>query len=178
MTYPPPGNYPPPGGYSASGAVGNLPQSAYTSWATRVGAYLIDAVPPLVVYGLAWGFATGTADKQCYSTGYGKACAVTYTTGGSALLLLAGLAVFVYAIWNFGYRQGTTGSSIGKSVLKFKVVGEATGQPIGFGLSFVRQIAHAIDGVILCIGYLFPLWDQKRQTLADKIMSTVCLPRT
>lgn len=25
-------------------------------------------------------------------------------------------------------------------------------------------------------GYLFPLWDAKRQTIADKIMSTVCLP--
>ncbi|HEX7826369.1 MAG TPA: RDD family protein, partial [Mycobacterium sp.] len=23
---------------------------------------------------------------------------------------------------------------------------------------------------------LFPLWDAKRQTLADKIMSTVCVP--
>jgi len=28
----------------------------------------------------------------------------------------------------------------------------------------------------LCIGYLFPLWDAKRQTIADKIMTTVCLP--
>jgi len=26
------------------------------------------------------------------------------------------------------------------------------------------------------VGYLFPLWDAKRQTFADKIMTTVCLP--
>ena len=31
----------------------------------------------------------------------------------------------------------------------------------------VRQIAT---------GFLFPLWDARGQTLADKIMSTVCLP--
>ena len=81
-----------------------------------------------------------------------------------------------FAIWNYGYRQGTTGSSIGKSVLKFKVVSEKTGQPIGFGLSIVRQLAHVVDAIICYIGYLFPLWDAKRQTLADKIMTTVCLP--
>ena len=53
---------------------------------------------------------------------------------------------------------------------------EKTGQPIGFGLSIVRQLAHIVDAIICYIGYLFPLWDAKRQTLADKIMTTVCLP--
>ena len=81
-----------------------------------------------------------------------------------------------YLLWNYGYRQGTTGSSIGKSIMKFKVVSEKTGQPIGFGLSIVRQLAHVVDAIICYIGYLFPLWDAKRQTLADKIMTTVCLP--
>ena len=81
-----------------------------------------------------------------------------------------------FAIWNYGYRQGTTGSSIGKSVMKFTVVGEQTGQPIGFGRSVLRQLAHIVDALICYVGFLFPLWDAKRQTLADKIMSTVCLP--
>jgi uncharacterized RDD family membrane protein YckC len=56
------------------------------------------------------------------------------------------------------------------------VVSEQTGQPIGFGLSVVRQIAHIVDSIICYIGFLWPLWDPKRQTLADKIMRTVCLP--
>ena len=89
---------------------------------------------------------------------------------------LAGLVGLVYLVWNYGYRQGTTGSSIGKSVLKFKVVSENTGKPIGFGSSVLRQITHLVDAVIFCVGYLFPLWTAKRQTLADKIMATVCLP--
>nr|CRL75838.1 hypothetical protein CPGR_01575 [Mycolicibacter nonchromogenicus] len=91
-------------------------------------------------------------------------------------MFLGWSAALAYGIWNFGYRQGTTGSSIGKSVLKFKVVSETTGQPIGFGMSVLRQLAHIIDSAILGIGYLFPLWDAKRQTIADKIMTTVCLP--
>ncbi len=89
---------------------------------------------------------------------------------------LASVVGLFYLIWNYGYRQGTTGSSIGKSVMKFKVVSEVTGQPIGFGMSVVRFLAHFVDAIICFIGFLFPLWDSKRQTLADKIMTTVCLP--
>jgi len=50
------------------------------------------------------------------------------------------------------------------------------GGPIGFGMPVIRQIVHVVDEVVFFIGYLNPLWDPKRQTLADKIMRTVCLP--
>ena len=42
----------------------------------------------------------------------------------------------------------------------------------------MRQLAHIVDAIICYIGFLFPLWDDKRQTLADKIMTTVCVPLT
>jgi uncharacterized RDD family membrane protein YckC len=103
-------------------------------------------------------------------------CASQNSTVGVMAWWLASLVGLFYLIWNYGYRQGTTGSSLGKSVMKFKVVSEVTGQPIGFGMSVVRFLAHFVDAVICFIGFLFPLWDDKRQTLADKIMTTVCLP--
>jgi len=56
------------------------------------------------------------------------------------------------------------------------VIDERTGRTIGGGLGIVRQIVHVVDGIICYIGYLFPLWDPKRQTIADKIMTTVVLP--
>jgi RDD family len=40
-------------------------------------------------------------------------------------------------------------------------------------MAFVRDLAHIIDSIICYIGWLFPLWDARRQTIADKIMSTV-----
>jgi uncharacterized RDD family membrane protein YckC len=91
------------------------------------------------------------------------------------LVLTALASTPIYFFWNFCYRQGKTGQSIGKSVLKFKVISEKTWQPIGFWLSFVRQLAHYVDQLICNLGYLWPLWDDKRQTIADKIMSTVCV---
>ena len=198
--YPPPpppqgGGYPPPpptgGGYQPPSQAATsyppapaggpaLPREAYTPWVTRVLAWLIDSIPIFIIEGIGWGLLLGTQETACITDtseyNLGEFCATGASTIGQLSLGLAGLIVLAYAIWNFGYRQGTTGSSIGKSIMKFKVVSEKTGQPIGFGLSILRQLAHIIDGAICYIGYLFPLWDAKRQTIADKIMSTICLP--
>jgi uncharacterized RDD family membrane protein YckC len=180
---PPGGGYPPPppAGYGAANPpVAALPTEAYTSWFQRVGAYFVDAIPLAVIYGIAFGIGIGTGTGSCTPSadGYGGSCSSSFSIVGTAVMFLAWLVALAYAVWNWGYRQGTTGSSIGKSVLKFKVVSEATGQPIGFGMSIVRQLAHIVDSAICGLGYLFPLWDAKRQTFADKIMSTVCLPIT
>ncbi len=175
---PPPGNYPPPA--PGAGAVGALPQSAYTPWLRRVGAWVIDSIPILVLSGIGQGIMLASGENNCTTEGpdggYGVYCTSQPSALGVILQFVFAVGALAFALWNYGYRQGTTGSSIGKSVLKFKVVSESTGQPIGFGLSIVRQLAHIVDAIICYIGYLFPLWDSKRQTLADKIMTTVCLP--
>jgi uncharacterized RDD family membrane protein YckC len=165
-----------PGGYQPPGPA--LPPDAYTPWFTRVLAWVIDNLPVFIVLGIAYGIAFGTADNNCTSDsyGYGVYCTSNFTALGVIVLVLGYLAALAYSVWNWGYRQGTTGSSIGKSVMKFQVVSEKTWQPIGFGMSIVRQLAHIVDSAICYIGYLFPLWDAKRQTLADKIMTTVCVP--
>jgi uncharacterized RDD family membrane protein YckC len=157
-----------------------LPKEAYTRWITRVLAWIIDYIPYGVIVGIGATVLGTVRETACITDtseyDLGEFCA----TGASPIGLVSfwfSMAIgAAYLVWNYGYRQGTTGSSIGKSVMKFKVVSENTGQPIGFGLSIVRQLAHIIDGIICYIGYLLPLWDAKRQTLADKIMSTVCLP--
>jgi len=157
-----------------------LPKESYTPWLTRVLAWVIDFIPAAIIEGIAWGILVGTQETVCItdSSEYDlrEFCASGASALGQVAFVLAFLVIIVYAVWNFGYRQGTTGSSIGKSIMKFKVVSEKTWQPIGFGLSIVRQLAHIIDGAICYIGYLFPLWDAKRQTIADKIMTTVCVP--
>jgi uncharacterized RDD family membrane protein YckC len=186
---PPPdgGAYPPPppsaGGYAPpppGPAIRGLPRQAYTPWFTRVGAYLIDKLPFVVILGVGWLVLQNSVDSACLTdiTQYDvdQICSIGYSTVGVTVMWGAVLVGLVYLVWNYGYRQGTTGSSIGKSVLKFKVVSENTGQPLGFGMSVLRQITHVVDAVVFYLGYLFPLWTAKRQTLADKIMATVCLP--
>ena len=155
-----------------------LPRKSYTPWIARLGAWLIDVLPLLAGAVLWQAVAIGTAGVDCvtYDNG-GVACTATPSDVGDALFGPVALISLSYAVWNFGYRQGTTGSTVGKSVLRFQVVSGKTWQPIGFGRSLVRQFVHAVDALPCFIGYLFPLWDAKRQTLADKIMTTVCVPR-
>jgi hypothetical protein len=51
---------------------------------------------------------------------------------------------------------------IGKSVMSFRVVNE--------------KLGSRSDAAICYIGFLFPLWDARRQTIADMLRTTVCLP--
>jgi uncharacterized RDD family membrane protein YckC len=162
---------------------GQLPRvnrGAYTSWGARVLALVIDVIPYVVITTAGLGIEVSTRETLCAATTTPYDIAPFCATGNSpvgVLVFLLSLAVgFAYLVWNYGYRQGKTGSTIGKTVLKFKVVGERTGQPIGFGRSVLRQLAHVVDAIICYVGFLFPLWDGKRQTIADKMTNTVCLP--
>ena len=195
---PPPGNYPPPppphgggfppqqaGGFPPPAAPGGaLPKEAYTPWATRVLAYIIDYIPVAIIEGIGWLLLMGTRETACVTDtseyDLGEFCANGASTVGQVSIALTGLVALAYMIWNLGYRQGTTGSSIGKSIMKFKIVSEKTGQPIGFGMSVVRELIYLVFaglcGIIWLIAVLFPLWDLKRQTLVDKIVSTIAVP--
>jgi uncharacterized RDD family membrane protein YckC len=121
----------------------------YASWIQRVGASIVDALPPIIL---------------------GIISSVAHNTAVTVLVVLLDLGWWIY---NRGYLAGTTGQSWGKKLLNLRLIGEQTGQPIGFGMALLRDICHIVDSIICYIGYLFPLWDAKRQTLADKIMKTV-----
>ncbi|MFY2858921.1 RDD family protein [Mycobacterium sp. THU-M104] len=182
---PPPGggSYPPPppssGGYAPpppGPAIRTLPKQDYTAWFSRVLAFIIDILPGIVVVGTA-SLLFPLPNLCIVQVPHSKpVCFVQVSLLDALALALAAAVGLFYLIWNYGYRQGTTGSSIGKSVMNFKVVSEITGQPIGFGKSLLRYLAHVGDAIICFVGFLVPLWDAKRQTLADKMMSTVCLP--
>jgi uncharacterized RDD family membrane protein YckC len=144
-------------GYPAQGGYG-APAGNYAEWGSRAIAGLIDYVAPIVVFYLLVGVIGGTA---------GDVTVVLITSAIGYLGLIG------YQLYNSIYLQGTTGQSFGKKVAKIKLISEQTGQPVGFGNAFVRQLCHFIDGLPCGAGYLAPLWEEKKQTWADKIMSTV-----
>ena len=123
----------------------------YANWGQRVGAYLID-IAPIVIIDLIF-------------------FRISFAVG-----LILSLAALGWTIYNRWYQAGTTGQSLGKKVLHLRLVSDQTGQPIGPLMAFVRDICHIVDSVICYVGFLFPLWDAKRQTIADKIVGTVVIP--
>ena len=177
--YPPP---PPP----PQAAVGPaLPTDAYTAWGSRVLAWLIDFIPLGILEGIGWGLLLGTRETACITDtseyNLGEFCATGASTIGQISIALTGIIALIYWIWNLGYRQGKTGSSIGKSIMKFKIVNEKTGQPVGFGMSFLREVIYWVAaglcfGVLWLVAVLFPLWGAKRQTLVDKLVTHIALP--
>src|ERR1700756_2966352 len=115
---PPPGggSYPPPppssGGSAPPPPGPALSTESYTPWVTRALGFIIDNIPVAIVYGIGWVIAAVTTSWTA-SYGY-KVCT---TSGIGALAMwLAYLVILAYVVWNNGYRQGMTGSSIGKSV--------------------------------------------------------------
>ena len=190
---PPPagGAYPPPpqqqGGYAPPppASFGAPSPETYTPWATRALAGLIDFILPLAVgFAIGWGILLGTEETVCVTDtsefDLGDFCATGASTIGQLSVVLFPLLALLFIIWNLGYKQGTTGSSIGKGIMKFKIVGEDTGQPIGAGKSIARELIYIVAyfacGIVWLIAVLFPLWDPKRQTLVDKLIKTVALP--
>jgi len=160
------------GGYYASAG-----PEAFASWGKRVGAYLIDFGAFFVVLVIGYILVGIGASRTHIDPVTGQ------TTGGSAataigaiILVVGAIGMLAFSIWNRWIRQGRTGQTIGKEKMGIKLVRMDSGQPLGAGMCFARDLAHYVDGLICDIGYLWPLWDSKRQTLADKICSTVVVP--
>jgi uncharacterized RDD family membrane protein YckC len=90
----------------------------------------------------------------------------------AAIRFLVFLVVFAYYIY-LAVQVGQSGSTPGMRVVGLRAISKSTGQPIGAGMGVVRAIAHFVDNLICFVGWLFPLWDKEKQTIADKLVGTV-----
>jgi uncharacterized RDD family membrane protein YckC len=86
---------------------------------------------------------------------------------------MVGNLVSLAALIAFGYMEGTTGQTPGKKVLGLRTLKYADGSLLGVGTGILRRFLHILDAISCFVGYLWPLWDEKRQTFADKIVSSV-----
>ncbi|MFJ2831784.1 RDD family protein [Streptomyces sp. NPDC087263] len=91
-----------------------------------------------------------------------------------ALAAVGALALIGIAIWQL-IQEGRTGQTVGKKALGIRLVREIDGQPLGVGMAFVRRLAHFLDSLACYLGWLWPAWDAKKQTFADKICSSIVI---
>jgi uncharacterized RDD family membrane protein YckC len=87
---------------------------------------------------------------------------------GDVLYILA----IIWGLYN-AYQGGQTGQSTGKRVIGLRLIREADGSLIGGGAGIGRYFVHILDAIPCYLGFLWPLWDARRQTFADKLMSTI-----
>jgi uncharacterized RDD family membrane protein YckC len=127
------------------------------TYGQRVAGFLIDVGIPTGLLAAAVIAALISRDRQVILVVHGASTVVAV----------------VFLVWNCGWCQGRRGQSIGKRVLGMRLVAVATGRPVGFRVAVGRQAAHLLDGLPLWLGYLWPLWDRRRQTFADKVCATL-----
>ena len=168
-----PGHPPGPVGYGpqAHPAGYALPlRTDYAVWGKRVGAMLIDYIPTYV------GLIIFCVGYVLWIVSIAQSTGSTVDLTGGAVPMIVGTAIMlagmVWTVYNRWFVAGRTGQSLGKRVTHIKLLSELTDAPIGPMNAFIRDLVHILDGFAY-VGYLWPLWDEKRQTFADKIMRTI-----
>jgi uncharacterized RDD family membrane protein YckC len=135
------------------------------TWMQRMGAGLIDflVLLPGIILLFAGSFADCPDDPNAACT-------------PEPVVIWIGVALIVAVkIYNRWYLQGTTGRSWGKRSFDLRLVRMADKQPIGFGAAFMRGLAHLFDILSFGVGFLLPITDERRQTLADKAAGTIVI---
>jgi uncharacterized RDD family membrane protein YckC len=183
--YPPPQGYagqPPAGGQAYGGVAPGTPLSPQgrplAHWWKRVVASLIDGVILTIPsYILTAIFGVGLASSVSVNETTGE---VTGGTGFFVGILVSSLILFAIGIAYVVYFNGSErGQTPGKMILKIQVRDQVTGGPIGYGKAAIRWIVSLVLFMVCYIpgivDLLFPLWDDKRQTLHDKAANSLVI---
>ena len=140
----------------------------YATWGTRALGYIIDGLlvgaAMALIYGVAGGVLTGMAGL-----------AGRHAAGGMCCLWLGlfPVASFAVGLYNRVYLVAQRGSSIGQGVMKIKVV-DASGNLLSQGTALIRLLAHVAMSLVPflpVLDLLWPLWDDRLQTLHDKAVN-------
>ncbi|MGA2971096.1 MAG: RDD family protein [Candidatus Bathyarchaeia archaeon] len=131
---------------------------SYQGIGPRLIAQVIDTVVLIVLF-LLVGFALSGS--------------FTFEYQGEAaypFLSAYGLIVLLY----FAILEGTMGATLGKKLVKIKVVRE-DGSACGIGPAFVRTLLRIIDGLpfLYIIGMVLIARSDKKQRLGDRLAKTV-----
>lgn len=152
----------PQGAYGAPAAAGG--QRTYADWGTRLLATLIDGVllfPAYLVVLILTIIVWAISDVL-----------------GILVGLVGYLGVIGLGIYLLMWLPGLTGQTPGKRIMGYEIVREDTGRYLGGGAYIGRSIIGGfVNGLICYIGWLWPLWDAKNQTWADKIFTSSAVTR-
>ena len=90
---------------------------------------------------------------------------------------------FTLSIWFFStliniayftYFHGSTGRTPGKMLLGLQVL-SVDGNPISFGIAFLRSVGYLISSAVFCLGYIWIGFDNRKQGWHDKIAGTIVI---
>lgn len=156
-------------------------------WGRRFGAWLLDTillgiVPTFITVGrmLQEMKSAGLLDEALVPGDQAQVEAEIneIVSGMMGEIFLLG---FVFAILSYVYyvlMHGTLGRTLGKMAFGLKVIKD-DGTPCDFAAAAKRGVVHPLatavptaGSLILLLNGLWPLWDEKHQSLGDKVGGT------
>ncbi len=183
---PPPGGFgaAPPPGYASTYGAPTAPAMLYAGAGARFGALFIDGIITSLLFAPA-AIALIAGPKRITTCSVDSAGNITIgeqinsicevPTGATiAAAALLGLLGLIGAILYYALLIGGTGQTLGNKATGIRVIDATTGQPIGAGRALGRQLfASFISSNVCLLGYLWALWDGRKQTWHDKVVSSV-----
>ena len=161
-----PGAWPPsPFDAAPTASYGEAPSGTgqYASWGQRAGGLIVRGVSLLPAY-------------LVVALGAGIGGVISEALG--VILSLVGVVYVIVVAIRLYIQRGHLGTDIGDAVVGQTLVREFSGAPMGSGWSiFGRNLLSFINSLPLYLGWLWPLWDSKRQTFVDKALNTVVVRR-
>ena len=151
--------------------MGNAYPQQQVRWGSRLGrflAYLIDGFLIGLVVGIFYA-AGATMAVLAIDADKGTTAPTAYV--GMALMVLGLVVAVLYRPWCWVKAGGQT---IGYKAMGLRVVRLRDGGPIGWGQALGRFLSYIISG-IFGLGYIWILFDGRRQGWHDKLAGTVVI---
>jgi uncharacterized RDD family membrane protein YckC len=147
----------------ALGTTTPLVSADYAGFWTRFSAVFLDGIfigifsgAVRAISGIAISLVLGDSDS-----------AVAVTAAIGIVIWLIELAYPIYFI-------GTKGQTLGKMIMKIKVIKADTGATPDFVSAFLREtVGKFISSIVLGMGYMAAIKDPKKQAWHDRIAGTV-----
>jgi uncharacterized RDD family membrane protein YckC len=127
----------------------------YASWGARLGGFILDNIIINILSSIFYYL-------------------IIAILGQTPAALIGSLVVF-FIIIHFYYAVplNSGGMTFGKRVAGVKVLSAATGEYPSTGQAWGRYFGYFISSLILWIGFLMPLWTEKKQGLHDMLAGTI-----
>jgi uncharacterized RDD family membrane protein YckC len=137
----------------------------------RVVAYAIDNAILQVFYIIL--FIAGLLIRGDNQTGWqGMDMALSDSFPDVVVIWVYYLITLFLDMIYFTWFHGSVGQTPGTMLLGLRVV-QATGEPMTFGLAFLRWVGYLISKLVVYLGFIWIAFDHRKQGWHDKIAGTV-----
>lgn len=145
-----------------------LAQVVYAKFWDRFLAIFIDGLI-LSTISFVINFILGVVGALAGSTTSPDPIFVIVSMAVSTLIWIVQVAYPIYFI-------GSKGQTLGKMIMKIKVIKEDTGEIPGYTTAFLREtVGKFVSGIVFGIGYIVANKDPKKQSWHDKIAHTIVI---